>query len=351
VQTSLILIPVTERTLWSAAKNRESAFLSHFSTKFYLPPPSPRQVIDRRLSFILEKMSSSKEKSAQYLFGKSMRVSFDDLYKVVGTIQKFLSEHQTLGMTITNLANNNIRTAFEVFRRIITSGHLPLEDIIKVASGAKGSTFSLSTHAMKALIRGEYANFRAANSPYICNVFDPGVTIKSSPLLAIRILTYLREKYVGARYRKRNSEADVPISEFIDFFLGLGAGRDEIVAVADALLEKDLIEANDPTIGAVSEAAALCLTLRGLQHMRWVRLEPLYIEAMAEVTNIHDEHAYESLLQIFKSPRGQYAEARKQFVRYCIDIDKSMYFIPPGERYRDQDKIAQILSKRWIYKS
>ena len=71
---------------------------------------------------------------------------------------------------------------------------------------------------------------------------------------------------------------------------------------------------------------------------------------MAEVTNIHDEEAYESLLEIFKNPKGQYEAARTQFVRYYIDLDQSMYFIPPGERYRDQAKIAQILSRRWITK-
>jgi hypothetical protein len=346
VKTSLILLPITERTLWGAAKNRESAFLSHFSTKFYLPPPSPKQVIERRLSYILEKMGSSKERSSQYLFGRSMHVSFDDLYKVVATLQEILAQHLTLGLAITNLANGNIRTAFDLFRRIITSGHLKLEDVVKVAATGKASLGSLYTHAMKALIRGEYGNFRAPSTPYICNLFDPGVRFKSSPLLSIRILTYLREKFVASRYRKRNSEADVPISEFIDFFLGLGAGRDEIVAAADALLEKELIEANDPTISAISEAEAVALTLRGLQHLKWVRLEPLYIEAMAEVSYIHDEPALELLLKAFGSQ--QYMPVRKQFINYCIDLDHSMYIVPPGDRYRDQSRIADVLKKRWV---
>ena len=341
VAKSLTIVPVTERTLWSS---KDNAFASHFATRFYLPPPTPRQVISKRLAYIADVLKHEPKSSGSHAFGRSMRLSFNDLYKTVLCLQRAISEHRTLSGNITLLANGNVRTSFQIFERIATSGHLRLSDLIGASVGGQISA-DLDLRLRKSLLRGDYGHFHATSSEHIVNLFDLDVESRVSPLLGIRMLAFLRNSYVTAKSQKRSEYADVEIGELSDYFANMDVKRETILAVLNELLARQLIETDDPTATRIDGATTVCMLPRGLQHLRWVRGECLYLDTMALVTEIHDEEIYAELVRLSTAQSKHYFEIRKIFVEYCVTLDSKLVRVPDASRYRDQTLVPELLLK------
>ena len=69
VPFSFVIMPITDRTIWRLSKS--GPFQTYRSKLFYLPVPSAREVLERRISFLIEKTNRSKgpSKSISWLRG------------------------------------------------------------------------------------------------------------------------------------------------------------------------------------------------------------------------------------------------------------------------------------------
>lgn len=187
----LLLFPVTDRSAWSFSKTE--IFNLYSSRSYYLPTPSPREVFKKRIAYMKTKLASrpAAKTAADYEFGKSLRVSVQNLEAFASAIEDILVDNEHVARVLGALSNYNIRKTLTLARRIITSPVLKIENLI--AARLLGDTTSISPDlVMLALLKGDYNFFKKAGNLALIPLFDVPNDIVQSPLLAIRILALLK---------------------------------------------------------------------------------------------------------------------------------------------------------------
>jgi predicted type IV restriction endonuclease len=83
----VVIMPITDKTSWQLS--RQGALQSFENEALLLPTPSAKQVVQKRIQFVLAKMKIEQSKEREtYFFGKGIRVDFSDLIKFVTALQE-----------------------------------------------------------------------------------------------------------------------------------------------------------------------------------------------------------------------------------------------------------------------
>jgi energy-coupling factor transporter ATP-binding protein EcfA2 len=288
----LIIVPITDKTSWQIT--RQGALQSFEDIEIlYLPTPSPRRIIEKRIEYIEEKIKIEKVSKGQYFFGKGIRLSIENITKFVSCLQSIFLNNRIVSTWIGNLANLDIRRCLSITRDLVGSPHLNIEELVEQYI-ASDELVIKPFRVKNALIKGKYNIFPANIHTYIYNLFAINDEFHTTPLMVVRVLQMLKDKYD----RKTSEDNYVAVEQIVDYFKGMGLEGRVILSFLDVMLKKGLCFSYDPTVKKIRETKLVEVSPAGIQLLLWTLHDDDYMKHMLQVTPIYDEGTFNSLNEL-----------------------------------------------------
>lgn len=337
----LILLPITDKTSWQL--NKQGALQSFDDIEIlYLPTPSPKKVIQKRIEYLTKKIElSKKEEKGNYLSSRGIRLSIDNVEKFVYYLQKLFLNDKKTAIWIGNFSNLDIRRCLAITRDLIASPYLKIDDFLKLYVSADVSPIKES-QINTAMIKGKYNFYPIGQHNFIQNIFEPHIAFETTPLLTLRILQLLNDK----RGKAVDEDSFININQIQEYFLALGIEHNVTIEVLDNMLKKGLCYSYDPTIRDISLASKIEISPSGRQHYEWGIYNPNYLCNMLDVTPVRDEVIFKEFEQNVEklretSQHKYFAKLVEVFKNYLVNED-SLYCIASNhEAYKGQNKLIE----------
>jgi hypothetical protein len=336
----VVIMPITDKTSWQLS--RQGALQSFENEALLLPTPSAKQVLEKRINFVLKKMEEDADREhGTYFVGKGIRVTVANLVKFVRGLQEVFLNSQKTAHVLGQLANHNVREVLELSRDVVNSPHMGLDETFKAYTvGSAVNVPDFKTR--RALIRGRYDIFVASASKYVHNVFNLNSELETSPLLGLRILQALKDAVVASGDTKSRYMAK---GDLFGYMLAMGLERRAVALWLDALLKRALVVNYDPTCLDEETATQLEISPAGELHLFWGRGNYDYVAAMAEVTPIFDEGAFASIEDTSGGQGNQRMhDLIAAFAQYLSGEDHIFCHVPDHESYLGQQSFLGRLS-------
>jgi hypothetical protein len=337
-QLCLVILPITDRTSWYLS--RHDATESFESQALYLPTPSPKMVIERRIVFIKEQID--KEKPVQgrgYFLNKGITLTIANLAGFAASLQRIFIESWQVGQIIANLCNYDIRRCLELACKIAQSPYVGVPDLLKTYV-AQNSLQVPIYKIKKAIIRGSYDIFAQGQNKFVQNIYNLHEEEEASPLLGIRILQLLSD------VRRGRGKRFIEVDQVVKYFEAMTFERSVIIAWMEELLKRGLCLGYDPTVTTIDGTKSIEISPAGFQHLYWGIHDDSYMLAMLQITPILVQETFEKM--------EEYAERRlsevwldqiKLFAAYLISEDKHYCVIPEHPAYLGQLKVVPRINK------
>jgi energy-coupling factor transporter ATP-binding protein EcfA2 len=335
----LVLVPITDKTSWQLS--RQGALQSFYSESLFLPTPTPKAVLERRIVFLEELLSREKTESGTgYFIGRGIELSISNLTAFTNCLQDIFIRTGDVAEWIGNLANYDIRRCLDLTRDVVSSPHIKADELLK-AFIDKSTVIIDPEVVRKAIILGKYDIYPVGQHKFVQNVFGLTTEGAASPLLALRILQFLYDIH----YQDVDGESSyVPVERVISYLAAINFDAKTTALWLDAMLKTGLCLSYDPTITSLDVSSRIELSPSGRQHLWWGRLDWVYLEAMMEVTPIIDQDVYRLLDEFFSvKPPGFRQKALAVFLRYLVSEDSKYCHIPSHGSYKTQIELAQFL--------
>lgn len=333
----VVLMPITDKTSWQLS--RQGALQSFENEALLLPTPSAKQVLEKRISFVLKKMGDDERKDkGSYFVGKGLRVDVSDLMKFVRGLQEVFLTTSRPVYVIGQLANHSIRQVLELVREVVNSPHVGLDEIFKAY--VLGSAVHVPPYkTWKALILGRYDIYVGQSAKFVHNVFELNAELETTPLLGLRILQALKDAVVnhGDTKNRYLSKTDL-----LKYLTAMGLESRAVLLWLDVMLKKALVLSYDPTIVDVENADRIEISPAGEQHLYWGRGNYDYLLAMAEITVLLSPEACRDLEIASQSSRRTH-DMISIFVEYLRREDELFCHAPDHESYHGQHELFHRL--------
>jgi GTPase SAR1 family protein len=335
-EVCLIIIPITEKTSWQLSK--EGAFQSFENENLYLPTPSPKKIIERRIAYIDAKVKYELREKGDYFTSKGIRLKISDLSAFVASLQKILLSDTRVATWIGNLANFDVRRCLELTRDLISSPLIPIDDLLR--SFLSKYFVEIRPGKIKfAMIKGFYNHYPINQHKFVQNMFSYSGHLDTSPILSCRILQFL----IDVKNEKKRYDSFISLEQTMDYFNGMGIPRHETLNHIDLMLKQGMIYNYDPTILDINEVKKIELSSSGKQHYYWALYDNEYMSSMMEVTPITNENTYFRL----KESRGDHwRDNLITFIEYLITEDAIYCAVPEHDAYKGQELLKRNLLKR-----
>ena len=343
----VVIMPITDKTSWQLS--RQGALQSFESEALLLPTPSAKQVLERRINFVLKKMEeNAPRESGSYFVGKGIRVNVADLVTFVRGLQEIFLNSDKTAYVLGQLSNHNVREVLELTRDIVNSPHIGLDETFK-AYVIDSAIHVPDFKTRRALIRGRYDIFVASANKYVHNVFDLNAELETSPLLGLRVLQALKDAVVRFGDTKSRYMAK---SDLFGYLLAMGIDRRAVALWLDSLLKTALVINYDPTCVDEETATQLEISPAGELHLFWGRGNYDYVMAMAEVTPVFNEGAYYAIENASRAQGGQRMhDMIAAFVEYLKGEDRVFCHVPDHESYFGQRDLLAKLERTYGLKT
>ncbi|MBD2296417.1 hypothetical protein H6G06_23775 [Anabaena sphaerica FACHB-251] len=338
---SFIIVPITDKTIWQLSKS--GPFQSYDSKSFYLPVPSIKDILDKRIKFLKKKIETEKN-GKSYFLNRGIRVKIDDIGAFVSCIEEIFVNEDFTSRRIGWIANHEIRRSLKVFQGVVTSPCLGIDELVK--SYILGNMENINPQKItKSLILGEYKGFAQEHSQFILNLFTLKNNLVSSPLTKIRILRLLRDKEASSN---DVHESYLTLQEIENYFEPMCVNEDIIVNYIKELISYRLLQTYDPSDDKVYSGQRLSITSCGKIHIEMIMNDEIYISQMALVTEIRDISVVEKIRKLGQqglNAREYWNGVISTFIEYCLEEDKIFVRLPKDNLYRSQQVIIDELSK------
>jgi hypothetical protein len=110
---SFLIIPITDRTIWRLSKS--GVFQSFVSKTFYLPVPSTREVLNRRIMYVRAKVGS-KATAKTYFSSKGIRLEVRNIEKFASLLEEIFINTEFVSRLIGWLGNHDLRRSLLIAR-------------------------------------------------------------------------------------------------------------------------------------------------------------------------------------------------------------------------------------------
>lgn len=341
---SFVICPITDRTIWQLSKS--GPFQSYATKSFYLPIPSTKEILDKRVIFIKEKIEEQKRIKGDYFLRKGIRLSVRDIQAFAACIEEIFINTEYVSRTIGQLSNHDIRRSLKISNRIVTSPIINIEQL--VGAYVSGAYLSISQHQIeKALILGDYNHFYQAHSEFILDIFTVKADQVTSPLLKLSILKLLIDR--EAQYRDQD-EVYMSVEDIQNYFEPARVSRVIVKNHLKELLKYRLANPYDPTDQEIYEEQRLRITHSGKIHFKFALSDDPYIAQMALVTPIRNYELVAEIRELMKSKliREEWAKIISKFVDYCIEEDRLFVLLPRSDSYDGQSQFRNELKMKWL---
>jgi hypothetical protein len=335
----IFLIPITDKTSWQLSK--QSSLQSFESEALYLPVPSVERIIERRIAYLMEKLRVEDEKKRhEYFFGRGIRLDVKNIAAFAASLNSIFSETKSTSDWLGGLANYDIRRMLEITRDVISSPHLPIEELFK--AHLAGTAWAIHEWKIKAsIIKRKYDIYPVDEHPFVQNIYSLATDVPTTPLLGVRILQLLRDTQLRAN---RDESQFTPLTAIYEYFSSLGITPRTLEPWVDALFRTGLIFDYDPTKKDIDDTSRFELSSAGKVHLIWGSMEEEYVKAMKEVTPVRDMDIYERLHQYYRSGySGNWRESLAAFIDYLLDEDARWCVVPDHKHFEGQIRIRNRL--------
>lgn len=344
IDYTFVLMPITDRTIWKHSK--AGPFQTYKSKIFYLPVPSTREVLQKRIEYL--KLKSDKKKSPNnYFLSRGIKLSFENIKAFAACIEEIFINEDFVSRRISWLANHDIRRSLLLAQNIILSPFMSIDDLVKVyVTRSNIGKINISYRKfMQSLLQGDYNYFISSNNAFVKNVFSFVQSFPTSPLLKLRILRFLIE-----RAGDEVSGGYLTTKQILTYFELMGASDDAIISALKELLEYRLIEPFDASVSEIGEIDRYSVTHSGRMHVEMALTDPIYLVQMAYDTPIRSNDTLSKLRELKSSNLDSkgWDELRRTFIEYCINEDKRIFRIPLDTAYEEQKKFIDELQERWM---
>lgn len=341
---SFVICPITDRTIWQLSKS--GPLQSYDSKVFYLPVPSTKEVLGKRIEFIKTKTALGEQQSEQYLLSKGIRLSIKNLTAFIACVEEVFITTEYVSRTISWLCNFDIRRSLLLTQKVLSSPHISIDDLVKTY--LSGSSLKINELAVrKAIMLGDYNLYDSESSEYVLNMFSIFADLPSSPLIRLSILQVLKDKEV------MNDEAELSymkVSEIEEYLDPMGCSPFAVRKHLEKLLKYRCIEPYDPTESTLTDSSKLKITSSGLMHIEFTLGDRTYIEQVGLTTEVRESRCIDELRGLFlirniKPEDINWHKAATLFAEYCVDQDLVFGLIPTT--YSGQLRIRHEFSNRW----
>jgi energy-coupling factor transporter ATP-binding protein EcfA2 len=345
---SFIICPITDRTVWQLSKSGPLQSYDH--RDFYLPVPSTKEVLTKRVEFIKLKAQEDSEISKEYFTKKGIRLSISDITAFALSVEDIFVNEDYVGRMVGWLANFDIRRGLQIAQRIITSPIIDVSELVKAyAIGQKFRPKRLNIK--KALLLGDYNHFYQQDSSFTLNLFEVSSNAVTSPLLRLSILRLLIDVYSDTLEPEKIYRS---VEDILNYFEPTTVNRTLVKENLKALLDYRLIEPYDPRDTKIYESQRVKITHCGRIHYEFVTddKEGIYMSEMALMTSvISQEYISRNRALLMKNEKLSGLDWRtiiRWFVEYCLEQDRLYISLPKSTSYQSQNKLREILRKTWI---
>lgn len=342
---SFVVVPVTDRTIWRLSK--AGPFQTYRSKLFYLPVPSTKDVLGKRISYLKKQTNTAKD-TRSYFLQKGIRLSVDNIRAFAACSEEIFLNEPFISRRIGWLSNHDIRRSLLISQQVLTSPHLSIDDLVGayLKVGATGQVKVSYRKFMQALIQGEYNAFQQDNSSFVLNVFDVSPDFPSTPLLRLSILKLL----IDRAGEQSGVGSYVPVAQIYSYCDSMGIGDDAVRAALNIMLSYRLVEPYDASAQSADDAQQLMITHSGRMHYEMSTTDLLYVSQMAFSTSLRATSVVEKLAAIKNGymANKEWIEIRRIFLVYCMAQDRTMARVPNDKIFDGQRQLRQDLQRRWV---
>ncbi|MGY2257939.1 hypothetical protein [Pseudomonas sp. SDO55104_S430] len=342
VNHCFIICPVTDRTIWQLSKN--GPFQSYTYKAFYLPTPATKEVLQKRVEFLRQKIKAvSTGPKEQYFLSRGIRVSLQDINAFTACIESIFIDTDYISRLIGSLCNFDIRRTLELTRRTLTSPHIAIDDLVKTYLSQSGRVRIHSSKIKKAIFLGDYNYFSQSDNAFILNVFTIDPSQISTPLAKLSILQVLKQKSVDAQNPETQYMDAYSIATFLE---PMGMSRKTTMRHMEDLFSYRLVEPYDPTSEELNETVRLRITSSGLMHIELGTEDLTYCEHVGLASPMRSCEKFDKMREIFskKLSLEGWELLSKVFIEYINEQDET--FCPAAEKLPGQDLIRMPLRRR-----
>lgn len=345
---SFIICPITDRTVWQLSKSGPLQSYEH--RDFYLPVPSTKEVLGKRVEFIKMKAEEDPEASKDYFTRKGIRLSIQDVTAFALSVENIFINEDYVGRMVGWLANFDIRRSLQIAQRIITSPIVGIPDLVS-AYATSEKFHPKILNIKKALLIGDYNHFCQEDSNFILNLFEVDSYAITSPLLRLSILRLLKDVYSAATESER---IYLSIEDILNYFEPATVSRNIVKQNLQTLLNYRLIEPYDPTDTDVYESLQVKVTNSGRIHYELCTddSEGVYMSEMALITPVNSqEYISKNRATLQKSRKLSHWDWRsisKKFIEYCLEQDQLFISLPRSDSYQSQKTLRENLYQTWV---
>ncbi|MCC6582986.1 MAG: ATP-binding protein [Chitinophagales bacterium] len=270
---------------------RDSTYIKHKNTsifnayelkKFWVNPPSFREVLSRRLTYANQLLKGQK---ATIVLNNGSKLQVEDLGLFFKIVQKsVLNENNS--KLLEYLSDRNPRKGITLIQNFLTSGHIHADSAINnYINGDAQYTFPFH-EVFKGSILGQWKYFKEERSESY-NIFDSSLGSKRLQLVRLYILRYLHNK-------AKIGLADVELNKLISIVSAFGGSDDIAKSVINSLSINSFIHSNNTHL----ENPSYNITLCGGYYITNLSKSFVYNETIIYDTNILDQTIFERLCNI-----------------------------------------------------
>jgi cold shock CspA family protein len=342
---TFVVMPITDRSLWRLSK--AGPFQTYSSKMFYLPVPSTKDVLEKRVDFLKRKIVEEKD-HRHYFLTKGIRLALENIKGFAACLEEVFIKEDFVARRISWLANNNLRKSLELAQKIILSPIFSVEDLVKafVVHGSSAPLRMPYRKFMQALLHGNYNAFQQDHNLFVLNVFAISAFFPTSPFLNLSILKLL----IDRAGETAGIAGYVSVEQLTQYFLAAGISEPALDYALSVLLNFRLIEPYDSSDDTLDNSQRVAITYSGRMHYEMATTDPFFLGDMAFATAVRSTKLVDVLRGIRANRMGapEWLAVQKEFFEYCFEEDGLYVRLPNDAIYDGQRLLRHDLEARWI---
>jgi cold shock CspA family protein/predicted type IV restriction endonuclease len=342
---SLVIIPITDRTVWRLSKH--GPFQTYQTKTFYLPVPSTKEILARRVSYLSSK-ASSQPGSNQYFLKKGIRLSIENIHAFAVCMEEILIQEDFISRRISWLTNHDVRRGLRLSQEVITSPMLSIDSLVGayMTHGKHRSLTLKPRKFMQALLLSGY-NAYSGDHDFVMNVFSVSEDLPSTPLLVLSILKLLIDRQSDDTI---SAGGYFEVGQIITYLSAMQLDEDAARAALRTLLDRRLVEPYDAADDQLIDAQRVAVTHSGRMHYEFAFSDHEYFTQMALNTPIRDIGIVDQIRDIKSKTMfpADWDRLRSLFAAYCLDEDRSFSRVPNDDMFDGQKQLRQDIEARWV---
>lgn len=341
VPNCFVICPVTDRTIWQLSKN--GPLQSYHYKAFYLPTPSTKEILQKRVAFLQSKIDKENSSQSNYFLTKGIRINLQDLQAFAACIESVFLDTDYISKLISSLCNYDIRRSLELTKKTLTSPHIAIDDLVRTFLSESSRLRISSQKIKKAIFLGDYNQFSQTENSFIVNLYAIHSEQISSPLARLSILQALKYK----SHQSPEMEAQyMEIHDLATYLEPIGITKTVTWKHLEELFKYRLIESYEPTNETLSESTRVKITPAGLTHIDLGLNDEIYVEQIGLCTAIRTGEPLflmKDILHSRKMTQDDWKRVNKIFIEYLLKED--MIFCPNAHALDGQEIIRASLRR------